>query len=103
MFTPDQIQQGIEVARNVIGGATGVFLTTYVVKAIPAIPVEAGQTSRVRAVAGVLSIGATLLTQYADGNLAPQSVQEALLAVLTLAGTFLTAHGMHKASKAMSK
>ena len=87
-------------AGLIVSGGIGVYFATEVVKLAKSIPwVSAGQTGRIRAVAGVLSALAVLLERYTQGTMVPQDVQGFALSLLALAGTFALAHGTHIAVK----
>lgn len=91
----------LDILRNIVLGGTGVWAAVEAGKKIEAVPLEEGQTVRLRAVAGVLSALATVLVAVADKNLQPDSLQNVALAVLTFAGTWAAAHGAHKLNKAV--
>lgn len=70
----------------------GVMLATQGVKKISLIPINDGQTARIRTFVGILTFAATGLTAYADGNLqgflTPELLQVGLATVLS----FVLAH-----------
>ena len=85
-----------------IGSGTGVFLAVEAAKRLKAIPVNEGQTTRLRATAGLLAAAAVLLEGMASGNLMPDNLQQLALALLTFGGAWATAHSGHKARKMIS-
>lgn len=88
--------------QEAIGGGVGVFVLMEVAKRVNAIPLSAGQTGKLRAAAGGLSLLATILIGAADHKLQPESLSQLLLGLLTFGGTWVASHGLHKGNKALS-
>ena len=78
-----------------------VILATQGVKKISAIPINAGQTAKIRTLVGVLSFGSTLLLAFVDGKLesvlSPELIEVGVNAVIV----FFLSHIGFKAAKPM--
>jgi len=85
------------------GSGIGVFAATAAVKKIKAIPVNEGQTTRVRSVAAVLSVVATGLVAFSNGDLKPDTLQEIVVAIANAGTIWLTAHASHVVVKGDDK
>ena len=69
---------------NVVLSGGIVLVLTQLAKKVSYIPINSGQKARIRTFAAVLAIAVTLLTDYAQGNIANSSA-------LTVIGESLTA------------
>ncbi len=74
----------------------GVLVTTQLIKRASFIPVNQGQTSRVLAVAGVLSFSANLITAWSTGNLDGFLTPDMINVGVGTAVTWLLAHTGYK-------
>lgn len=79
--------------------AVGVMLATQGVKKVKGIPVNQGQTARVRTVAGILSFVATLGVAFADGNIESVLSPDLIQVGVGAAASWLLAHFGYKAVK----
>lgn len=89
--------------RDLFLGGCGVFIATEVVKWLgDRKNVWWGTETRktaLKATAGLLAAAATGLSALADGNVDAPTVQNVMVSVVTFAGAWLSAFGMHKAEK----
>lgn len=79
-----------------LGGGTGGWLMTEVVKAVPFIPINAGQTARIRTAAAVLSSLSVVLMDIVGKNLDVTSIQGLLSALSQFALAWGLSHIIHK-------
>lgn len=86
----------VGTAAQVVGGGVGVFLATEAVKRIRAIPINEGMTTHLRATAAAFSAVAVLLLGLANGNLRPDDLQGAVLAILGVLGAWGVSHQTHR-------
>lgn len=80
---------------SIVSGSIGVWLSTELVKKIPAIPVSDGQKVRIRAVALTLSAVATAVIAWTNDSLRPENVQDVLIAVAAALTMWGGAHSIH--------
>lgn len=84
---------------TIVSGSVGVWLSTELVKKIPAIPVSDGQKVRIRAVALALSAIATAVIAWTNDSLRPENVQDVLVAVVAALTMWGGAHSIHAVTK----
>lgn len=80
---------------TIVTGSIGVWLSTELVKKIPAIPVNDGQKARIRATALALSAVATALVAWTNDSLRPENVQDVMVAVVAALTMWGGAHSIH--------
>lgn len=80
---------------TIVTGSIGVWLSTELVKKIPAIPVNDGQKLRIRAVALALSAVATAVIAWTNDSLRPENIQDVMVAVVAALTMWGGAHSIH--------
>lgn len=80
-----------------VGSGVGVWAITEAAKKIESIPLKEGDVTKIRAVAGGLSVLATLLVDWSNGSLDPTQLQNVVVSVIGVAVSWLVAHQTHKA------
>ena len=82
---------------TIVSGSIGVWLSTELVKKIPAIPVNDGQKVRIRATALALSAIVTAVVAWTNDSLRPENVQDVMVAVVAALTMWGGAHSIHTA------
>lgn len=97
------LQSVISTLMQIVSGGVGTWAVTELIKIIPKIPINAGQATRIRLVAGALSAISVALFGFVNDSLKPDDLQGAVTAILAVIGTFGTAFGVHKTLKGSVK
>jgi len=95
----EHIISWLSTLLEVVGSGVGVWAITEGVKRVNALPINPGQTGRIRAVAGSLSVASTLLLGLVNHNLTPDDASGALAALIAAGIAFLSAHTTHQIVK----
>ena len=82
-----------------MGGSVGVYASTEIVKAVKRIPINSGDTVKLRATAAVLSAVAVLLFGLISGNLTPESVQDVIIKLMEFGLIWLGSHKLYQSQK----
>lgn len=88
--------QGLTTTAEFLGSGAGVYLLTALAKKVSFIPISEGQTARIRAFAGFLSLVGTVLIGVANKNVGSQDLQHLFVSGIGLALSWMTAHTVHQ-------
>lgn len=92
-----------EMAVNAIMSGGGAWVLVAIGKKIPWVPLTAGQATKLRAVAAVLSAAGTLAQGLADGSLKVLDAQTLLAAAVACLAAYFTSQGVHVTVKRVTK
>lgn len=86
----------LSLLSELVGSGVGVWAITEGVKKVKSIPINPGDTAKIRTVAAALASVASLLVDYSNGSLNVTTVQGVLTAVVGAALAWATAHTTFK-------
>lgn len=86
----------LKITGEFFASGVGVFALTHVAKKISFIPLQEGQTMKLRLFAGLLSAVGAVGVSMANGSVGTEDVQSVIMASVGLIFTWLTSHTAHK-------
>lgn len=90
----------LQLVLGILGGGSGGWALTEVVKLAPFIPINEGMTNKLRVTAAFMSSLSVVLIGLADHSLDLGSVQGFVTACLQFGAAWGLSHLMHKMNKA---
>lgn len=86
----------LTVVSEFFVSGVGVYALTAAAKKLSFIPLQEGQTVKIRAVAGVLSALGTGLISFSNGVVGTEDMQAIVAAITGCGFAWLTSHAVHK-------
>jgi DMSO/TMAO reductase YedYZ heme-binding membrane subunit len=99
MLLPEAFGTGAQI----IGGASGTWLVTQVVKVLNTVDPNQDQTAKIRSLAGLLSAVAVILLGFVNKDLQPTDLQHLPAALGAFAATWGLSHLIHVSVKSFWK
>ena len=84
---------------DILGSGVAAAVIVQMLKAHPGVPLEQGQTAKVRAVAALLSAAGVLLTSISQGIITEADVQSVITAAIAALAAWGVAHHAYIATK----
>ena len=92
----DMLLHLIAYLAVLLTGASGTWFVTEAAKQFDLFKLSTASTNTLRGTAGVLALLSTLLLGFVNHDIQPSDLMHAMLLILTVAGSWLGSHNIHK-------